>query len=193
LQPDVPLARRHGMTRTFLLVAAAAVLAGAPVPAPAPPPALAARQAPAPVATPSPLATTSPIVAPGPVATPSPSAVPAPVLSGPPPTRGRPWFATPQQAMRYLTRAYNTHDANALAKVTTPDARSALVAMRGYAPSLTLTGCTRLAAGDYDCEFTHTLAKPSAGHRHGHAKFRVAPAIRHGWYMTVLEDCGDGE
>jgi hypothetical protein len=95
--------------------------------------------------------------------------------------------------MRYLTRAYNAHDDRALAHVTTPDARRNLLAMRPYAPTLSLVSCTRLPAGDYECAFTHTLAKPSPGHRHGHAHFRVGPAIRHGWYMTILEDCGDGE
>ena len=47
----------------------------------------------------------------------------------------------------------------------------------------------RLAAGDYDCTFKHSLAKHPG--QEGDAKFRVAPAIRHGWYMTVLLECGD--
>jgi hypothetical protein len=113
-----------------------------------------------------------------------------PFVAPEPATRGTPWFRTPQAAMRYLATAYSGRDDRALAQVTTPDARSALLAMRGYAPALWLKGCKRLAAGDYDCTFGHSVAK--TGKRDGYALFRVAPAIRHGWYMTVLMDCGDG-
>jgi hypothetical protein len=106
-------------------------------------------------------------------------------------TRARPWFSTPQRAMRYLAWAYSTkHDA-AVAHVTTPNGRRALLAMRGYAPAIGLRSCTRLAAGDYECLFWHSLAKHPG--KTGTMTFRVAPAVRHGWYMTVLEDCGDGE
>jgi hypothetical protein len=113
-----------------------------------------------------------------------------PFVAPEPATRGTPWFRTPQAAMRYLATAYSSRDDRALAQVTTPDARSALLAMRGYAPTLWLKGCKRLPAGDYDCTFGHSVAK--TGKRDGYALFRVGPAIRHGWYMTVLMDCGDG-
>jgi hypothetical protein len=109
-----------------------------------------------------------------------------------PARRGTPYFSTPEAAMRYLSWAYSAHADKALAHITTPDARSNLLAMRDYAPALSLESCTRLPAGDYDCAFSHTLAK-HAEHRHGHATFRVAPAVRHGWYMTMLLDCGDAE
>jgi len=101
-------------------------------------------------------------------------------------------FATPQDAMRFLVRAYNAHDDRALAHVTTPDARMNLVAMRDYAPTLRLKSCTRIDSGAYNCEFWHSLAQPAEG-REGYALFRVAPAARPGWYMTVLAECGDGE
>jgi hypothetical protein len=124
-------------------------------------------------------------------AAPEPVAWTAPPFVAPEPQgRGTPWFRTPQAAMRYLARAYSDRDDKALAQVTTPDARRNLIAMRGYAPALWLKSCARLAAGDYDCTFGHSVAK--TGKRDGHALFRVAPAVRHGWYMTVLEDCGDG-
>jgi hypothetical protein len=130
---------------------------------------------------------TLPYVAPAPE---SPAWTAPPFVAPEPAKRGTPWFRTPQAAMRYLAAAYSRHDDKALAQVTTPDARSALLAMRGYAPTLWLKSCTRLPAGDYDCTFGHSVAK--TGKRDGYALFRVGPAIRHGWYMTVLEDCGDG-
>jgi hypothetical protein len=124
-------------------------------------------------------------------AAPEPVAWTAPAFVAPEPQgRGTPWFRTPQAAMRYLATAYGNHDDKALAQVTTPDARRNLIAMRGYAPSLWLKTCTKLPAGDYDCTFGHSVAK--TGKRDGYARFRVGPAIRHGWYMTILEDCGDG-
>ena len=63
--------------------------------------------------------------------------------------------------------------------------------MRDYAPELRLTSCTPLDTGAYDCEFTHSL-KDSRKHT-GFATFRVGPAAKPGWYMTVLVECGDGE
>jgi len=103
-----------------------------------------------------------------------------------------PPFATPQAAMRYLARAYNTHDMVALRHVTTPSARQALLDMRVEAVNLRLDGCERQPAGDYLCTFTHDY--PRAMHRkpteHGASTFLVAPALRPGWYMTVLEGCG---
>jgi hypothetical protein len=183
------------MSRALVLAAVLAAVvtapAGAPDPATGRPVLTAAR-----VAVPEPVEPAGHVPLPrsaGPVVRTAPAPVAAPAPAERPARRGEPWFRTPRAAMRYLTAAYNNHWDRTLAHVTTPDARRNLLAMRPYAPSLTLVRCVRLPAGDYDCEFTHTLAKTSAGHRHGHAKFRVAPAVRHGWYMTVLEDCGDGE
>jgi hypothetical protein len=92
--------------------------------------------------------------------------------------------------MRYLAAAYNHNDLVALKHVTTPQARTALQAMRANAPNLQLVSCSANAGrGDYTCAFTHDF--PVASHRsgHGQAHFTIAPADRPGWYMTVLEDC----
>jgi hypothetical protein len=101
-------------------------------------------------------------------------------------------FATPEAAMRYLAVAYNTHDAAALRTVTTPSARDALEAMRSEAVNLQLRRCAKQPAGDYQCDFTHDY--PAALHKsrsaHGAATFTVGPAVKPGWYMTVLESCG---
>lgn len=101
-------------------------------------------------------------------------------------------FATPEAAMRFLVAAYNAHDDVAIRHVTTPDQRSHLIGMRDYAPTLRLKSCTRLDTGAYDCEFWHSVSEPVHGPE-GHATFRVAPADRPGWYMTILLECGDAE
>jgi hypothetical protein len=122
-----------------------------------------------------------------------PAPAPAPAM---PAIRHAHWnglpFRTPEAAMEFLVAAYNAHDDAELAHVTAPDQRSMLLDMRGYAPRLRLKACTKLETGAYDCEFWHSLAKPEPGHT-GYATFRVAPALRPGWYMTVLIECGDGE
>jgi hypothetical protein len=109
-----------------------------------------------------------------------------------PPAPPRPLqFATPQAAMRYLAAAYNRDDLAALMHVTTPAARHNLLAMRANATNLQLVGCTANAGrGDYLCGFTHGY--PTAAHHAGpgQAHFTVAPADRHGWYMTMVNDCG---
>jgi hypothetical protein len=108
-----------------------------------------------------------------------------------PPKPTSPHFDSPQQAMRYLTAAYNRGDLAALRKVTTASARGALLDMRKEAVNLRLDSCSkRLNAGDYDCYFDHDY--PASLHRsgHGHATFLAAPATRPGWYMTVLIGCG---
>jgi hypothetical protein len=100
------------------------------------------------------------------------------------------YFATPPAAMRYLTAAYNRNDLVALGHVTTPIARANLLAMRRTAVNLQLVGCTANAErGDFLCTFTHDY--PAAMHLagNGHAHFTAAPADKHGWYMTVLNDC----
>jgi hypothetical protein len=154
-----------------------------------PSPAVAPAEA-APAAAVRPTANGAPGTLPSPAATPiatSPRQTPTPT----PPTAPRwPHFATPQASMRYLAAAYNHNDLVALKHVTTPQARTALQAMRANAPNLQLVGCSANAGrGDYTCAFTHDF--PVASHRRGHgqAHFTVAPADRPGWYMTVLEDC----
>jgi hypothetical protein len=122
---------------------------------------------------------------------PKPKPLPAPKPTGTAPVWDGRAFGSPEAAMEFLVRAYNAHaDTSALPHVTTPDARTNLVAMRPYAPALRLTSCAKLDTGAYDCSFRHTLA--DRGGWSGHATFRVAPAAKPGWYMTVLMDCGDG-
>jgi hypothetical protein len=100
------------------------------------------------------------------------------------------YFETPQAAMRYLTVAYNHNDLVALGHVTTPIARANLVAMHRTAVNLQLVGCAaRPALGDYTCAFTHDFPPERHLSSHGQAHFIAAPADKHGWYMTVLEDC----
>ena len=179
-------------TAVAALAAAAALPTTARTTEPAPAPAPVAVAARSVVAPPEAVASVAPVR----VATPKPK----------PRTQARPkraaqaaapavWdgraFETPEDAMRFLVRAYNSHADRALAHVTTPDARANLVAMRDYAPALRLTSCARIETGAYDCEFTHSV-KGSAKWD-GYASFRVAPATKPGWYMTVLMDCGDAE
>jgi len=111
--------------------------------------------------------------------------------AGPQPVPGV-HFRTPQAAMRYLAAAWNRNDQPALKKVTNPEARAALTAMRHEATNLQLISCSRRSIGDYVCEFRHDY--PASLQHHGpgpgHATFLAAPATKPGWYMTVLVGCG---
>jgi hypothetical protein len=158
-----------------------------------PSPAVAPAEA-APATPVRPTANGAPRTLPSPSATPiatSPRQTLTPAPTPTPPTAPRwPHFATPQASMRYLAAAYNHNDLVALKHVTTPQARTALQAMRANAPNLQLVGCSANAGrGDYTCAFTHDFTVASNRSGHGHAHFTVAPADRPGWYMTVLEDC----
>lgn len=127
----------------------------------------------------------------------APSAAAAPVVSkAPVPVVTKvphpvPSFRTPEAAMRYLADAWNRGDLTALKHVTDPSARTELWNMHREAANLRLKRCERLAAGDYDCTFTHDypVGYKGAG-KTGMALFRVGPATRGGWYMTVYETCG---
>jgi hypothetical protein len=103
-------------------------------------------------------------------------------------------FRTPEAAMRYLARAYNHHDLHRLRRVTTPDARYALLQMRSEAVNLRLTNCTKRPEGDYLCRFAHdypaSLPMDQREGTTGSAEFLVAPADNPGWYMTLLQGCG---
>jgi hypothetical protein len=158
------------LSRAALLLAG--TLSVAPATAPAAAPATAA-----PVAAPQ----RDVVVAPAPVAATTTS-------SSPPVVPGSPYFRTPQAAMRYLVRAYNAGDLTALKHVTTPWGREELLRMRPEAPRLTLIGCTRNPSGSYTCRFRHTY--PAGRPGQGRAEFLVGPAVRHGWYLTVVESCG---
>ena len=126
--------------------------------------------------------------------------VPATVPAGPTPDP-IPSFVTPEEAMRYLAEAWNSHDLVALKHVTDPAARDDLEYMRREAVDLRLDHCTRNdERRDYDCTFTHGFPPGYTGHSHeagyaeavtpGTATVVVGPASRSGWYMTVLESCG---
>ncbi|MDQ1709681.1 MAG: hypothetical protein QOG49_1066 [Frankiaceae bacterium] len=107
-----------------------------------------------------------------------------------------PHFDTPVLAMAFLTRAYNCYDVVALKRVTVSAAREALLAMTAEATNLKLEECVaNTQRHDFDCTFTHDLPPSAKGHDTngdgvGRAWFVVAPAVRSGWYMTVLLDCG---
>ncbi|MEP7054262.1 MAG: hypothetical protein ABI912_03350 [Actinomycetota bacterium] len=109
-----------------------------------------------------------------------------------------PHFATPEEAMTFLTKAYNCYDVTALKRVTVEAARQALLGMTTEATSLKLDTCVaNKVRHDFDCTFTHAVPPTAHGHDangdgKGSAQFTVAPAQRSGWYMTVLEGCGDG-
>jgi hypothetical protein len=158
--------------------------AAAPAPTPVAAPAAPVAVAKAPVAT-VPASQRHTAAAPAPAApTPKPASPASPAAP-------RLFFDTPQAAMRYLADAYNRNDLLALGHVTTPVARVNLVAMRRTAVNLKLVGCTANAArGDYTCSFTHEYPPKLHQTSLGHAHFTAAPADAHGWYMTVLEDCG---
>lgn len=113
-----------------------------------------------------------------------------PAVAAPPSVPASPYFATPEDSMRYLAAAYNRNDVAALVHVTTPASRSALQSMHSEAVNLQLKSCTRNSAGDYRCDFTHDF--PAAMHRTGHgtATFIAAPATLPGWYMYLFVTCG---
>ena len=135
----------------------------------------------------------------------TPTSTPSPAAVTPSPTPTVPYFTTPEAAMRYLATAFNRHDLVSLKHVTTPIARDALEHMREEAVDLRLQSCTRNASRrDYDCTFRHGFPPgydPKAPHddagfgyaesaKPGTATFVVGPAVRSGWYMTVLVSCG---
>ncbi|HEV2889348.1 MAG TPA: hypothetical protein VGX28_03150 [Frankiaceae bacterium] len=100
-------------------------------------------------------------------------------------TYGR--WRTPEAAMRFLARAYNAKDAEALKDVTTPAAREMLNPMREWAANLRLVKCTDTTAGSFDCTFTHSIKGSTET---GHATLRVNPARKQGWYATLVAECG---
>jgi hypothetical protein len=99
-------------------------------------------------------------------------------------------FQTPQAAMRYLARAWNTEDYAALCQVTNPNARYLLVNMHREAVNLRLRKCDKVDVGHYSCTFVHDY--PASMHKTGHGRtwLDVAAARNPGWYMTVYEGCG---
>ena len=96
--------------------------------------------------------------------------------------------------MRYLAAAYNRKDSATVRSVTTPSARVALAEHGKVMTNLQLRRCERRKEiGDYLCSFTYAF--PGSLHKksyqHGIAVFVAGPATKQGWYMTVLESCGE--
>ena len=110
---------------------------------------------------------------------------------------GKPHFATPEDAMRFLAAAWNKRDTVNLKHVTDPGARDELDAMHGVAVNLRLNHCDKnVDKGDYTCYFDHDYpphASTTMPEHHdgtmGQAVFLVGPADTPGWYMTVFESC----
>lgn len=109
---------------------------------------------------------------------------------------GKPHFASPEDAMTYLTVAWNDENLVDLKHVTDPSARQALDDMHQVATNLRLDRCEqREDVGDYSCYFDHDYPPHASTTMEmedmttGHAVFIVGPADTPGWYMTVLESC----
>jgi hypothetical protein len=88
--------------------------------------------------------------------------------------------------MAYLAAAYNSDDMTAMHAVTTPQAFSALLAMRSSDANLQLESCTARAQGDYICSFRYTYTDTTASGQNSQTRSAmaiVAPALNPGWYM----------
>jgi hypothetical protein len=116
--------------------------------------------------------------------------VPVPTYTPTPPPASSVHFDSPEAAMRYLAKAWNSGDIVSLKHVTDPSARDLLVDMHREATNLALDHCTaNTGEGDYECYFTHDYPTGYVKKGHGTAQFRVGPADRPGWYMTYFEEC----
>jgi predicted lipid-binding transport protein (Tim44 family) len=103
-----------------------------------------------------------------------------------PPAYTGPDFTTPQAAMAYLAGAYNSDDTTAMHAVTTPQAFTALLAMRPADANLQLESCTARAPGDYVCSFQYTYTNTTASGQSPQSRSAmaiVAPALNPGWYL----------
>ncbi|HEY5050571.1 MAG TPA: hypothetical protein VII50_06695, partial [Acidothermaceae bacterium] len=137
-----------------------------------------------------------------PVATTPPSDTTPPSMPRPSVTTAAagsaPHFTTPDDAMRYLVAAYNSHDTTAEMHVTTPDARAQLEAERQWVNTFSFAGCqVDGTQGDYICTFdmaakvaTASAGADATGTQMGEITVIVAPASRPGWYMYTSEGCG---
>jgi hypothetical protein len=111
---------------------------------------------------------------------------------------GRPYFATPAQAMAYLSTAWNTGNVQDLDYVTDPAGRQEMDAMAAQMVNLRFTSCSANSTGDYTCFFNHDIAPSDStttypdpgGYPPGEAVFTVAPAAASGWYLTEVIHCG---
>ena len=111
---------------------------------------------------------------------------------------GTPHFATPEAAMAYLAKAWNTGNVQEIDYVTDPAGRDQMNSMAAQMVNLQFKSCTENPAGDYTCYFMHDIAPTVSGTTYpnpnnyppGEAVFTVAPASTPGWYLTEVEHCG---
>jgi hypothetical protein len=113
-----------------------------------------------------------------------------PVLQPCPGTTPSPHFATPEAAMRYLARAWNHRDLEALCHVTDPQERRMLLAMHSEAVHLQLRRCWDEGVGAVGCSFTHDYPRRLHQRGVGHAYLEARVALTPGWYATGVVGCG---
>jgi hypothetical protein len=112
--------------------------------------------------------------------------------------QGAPHFRSPQQAMVYLARAWNSGDVQKIDYVTDPAGRQQMDAMAALMVNLRFKYCSENPAGDYTWYFSHKIAPSTSattypnpgGYPPGEAVFTVAPAAGPGWYLTFVIHCG---
>jgi hypothetical protein len=92
--------------------------------------------------------------------------------------------------MRYLARAWNARDLDALCHVTEPAGRAQLIQMHDEAVRLRFGHCEVLGVGLYSCTFAHDYPRHSHMHGHGGTFIEVAAARTPGWYMSGFMGCG---
>jgi hypothetical protein len=111
---------------------------------------------------------------------------------------GAPHFDTPQAAMTYLARAWNTSNVKGIDYVTDPAGRQEMDSMASLMVNLQFKNCTQNPAGDYTCYFSHNITPSTSpttfpnpdNFPPGEAVFTVAPAGAPGWYLTNVIHCG---
>jgi hypothetical protein len=113
-----------------------------------------------------------------------------PALQPCPGTTPSPHFATRAAAMRYLARAWNQRNLDALCHVTAPDARRLLAYMHREAVHLRFVKCDYLTVGLYGCTFRHDYPRHLHQRGVGHAFLEVAAARTPGWYASGSVACG---
>jgi hypothetical protein len=101
-----------------------------------------------------------------------------------------PHFATPGASMRYLARAWNRDDLDALCHVTDPEGRAMLRDMHSEAIHLRFGHCDSLGVGQYSCTFRHDYPRHLHASGHGRAFVMVAAARTPGWFMSGFVGCG---
>ena len=114
-----------------------------------------------------------------------------PPVSPPCPGTGvSPHFDRPGAAMRYLARAWDARDLDALCHVTEPTGRAQLIQMHEEAVHLRFSRCEFLGVGVYACTFAHDYPRHLHMRGHGRMDIEVAAARTPGWYMSGFMGCG---